>query len=85
MPGKVDGHQHQGVGEQVHLLGPPLDAAVAGVHQAGVEEGGEAVDRPICLLVCLRPGHDHLHVEVDDLVAQPVEASKGQDVLDCDL
>ena len=37
------------------------------------------------LPVLLGPGLDHLHVEVDHLVVQPLKASKGQDVLDCDL
>ena len=44
-----------------------------------------SVDRSLGLQVLLGPGLDHLHVEVDHLVVQPLKASKGQDVLDCDL
>ena len=51
---EVDRDQHQAVGEEVHLLGPPPHRAVPGVHQTRVEEGGEGVHWPEVLLVSLR-------------------------------
>ena len=50
-----------------------------------IEEAGDALDRPIRLLVRLCPGLDHFHVEVDDLVAQPVEARGCVNIFDSDL
>ena len=40
---QVDGDQDEGLGEQVHLLGPPLDFVEADVHESGIEKGGEGV------------------------------------------
>ena len=52
---EVDRDQHQAVGEEVHLLGPPPHRGVPGVHQPRIEEGGESEHRPEVLLVTLRP------------------------------
>ena len=53
MHAEVDGDQHQAVGEEVHLLGPPPHRGVPAVLQPRVEEGGEGEHRPEVLL--LRP------------------------------
>ena len=50
---QVDGDQDEGLREKVHFLGPSLDCVEANVHEAGVEEGREGVDRPELCLVSL--------------------------------
>jgi hypothetical protein len=39
----MDRDDEEIVGENIHLLGPPLHGCVALLRQVGVEEGGEGV------------------------------------------
>ena len=54
-------------------------------HQVEVEVAGESVDPFAVLLVHLQSDNNHLHVEVYNLVIQPVEAWEGFDFFRYDL
>ena len=85
MHAQMDRDQQHGVTEQVHLLGPPLHRSEAFLHQASVEECVEGVGSREPTLALRGPGHDHLHVEVDDLVIEPVQSGERLNVGGADL
>ena len=59
-PKRTNRYDDKVVGEDVHLLGPPADGAVAGVRQLGIEEGVEGVH--LLVLPISAPRHDHLQI-----------------------
>ncbi len=77
---QVHGNEYNVEGKDVNLPRPPPDCGVTGSLQLGIEEGVGRVDiGPV--VVRLRSLHDHLEVEIDDLVVEPVEAPQGVQVL----
>jgi len=80
---QVDRHQDQVEREDVGLACPAPQGRVAVLEQLRVEECGEGVDLGQ-VAVGLGALADEAHVEVDDLVVEPVEAVQGLDVLAAD-
>ena len=69
---QVDGDYQEVEGEDVNLPRPPLDRGLSGRDDFGVEEGVEGVHvGPV--VVGLGTLADQVHVEVDDLIVQPVQ------------
>ena len=71
---KMDRNKHQWITKQINFFGPSFDSIVTSIHQSRIEKCWERINWSEVLLIVLRSGHDHLHVEVDHLVVEPVQA-----------
>ncbi len=75
------GHEEQIIGEYINTSSPSLERSVTVLAQLRVEE---SIQRVCFHLVVLAAIHDHAHVEIYDLIVEPVETLERLHVLSRD-